>query len=108
MSDSFRAGAASLRLEPPLGLPMVGFIRQPTNSGGYGLPLEVGALAFERAGTRVVLCGVDIVGIGEPEISVLLERVAQATGADPDGIGSIGVGMDCIAAGVLTGCRTGE
>ncbi len=28
MSD-FRAGAASLPLEPPLGLPMVGFIRQP-------------------------------------------------------------------------------
>ena len=65
---SFRAGTASLRLEPPLGLPMVGFIRQPTNSGGYGLPLEVGAIAFERDGTRVVLCGVDVVGIIHPQI----------------------------------------
>ena len=83
---SFRAGTASLRLEPPLGLPMVGFIRQPTNSGGYGLPLEVGALAFERDGTRVVLCGVDIVGIIHPQIEPLIDRVAAVTGAEPAGI----------------------
>lgn len=85
MTD-FRAGAASLPLEPPLGLPMVGFIRQPWNANGYGLPLEVGALAFERGDTRVVVCGVDIVGIVHPEIEPLLARVAAATGADPAGI----------------------
>ena len=84
--SEFRAGAASLPLEPPLGLPMVGFIRQPTNSGGYGLPLEVSALALERSGTRVVLCGVDIVGIIDPQIEPLIDRVAAATGADPAGI----------------------
>jgi len=85
MTD-FRAGAASLALDPPLGLPMVGFIRQPWNANGYGLPLEVGAMAFERDGTRVVLCGVDIVGIVEPQIGALIGRVAAATGADPAGI----------------------
>ena len=85
MSD-FRAGAASLPLEPPLGLPMVGFIRQPWNANGYGLPLEVGALAFERDATRVVLCGVDIVGIVQPQIARLIDRVAAATGAAPPGI----------------------
>lgn len=83
---TFRAGAASLPLEPPLGLPMVGFIRQPWNANGYGLPLEVGAIAFERDDTRVVLCGVDIVGIIHPEIEPLLTRVSAATGADPAGI----------------------
>jgi len=83
---TFRAGAASLPLEPPLGLPMVGFIRQPWNANGYGLPLEVGALAFERGDTRVVLCGVDIVGIVEPQMGPLIERVAGATGASPEGI----------------------
>ena len=77
----FRAGAASLRLEPPLGLPMVGFIRQPWNARGYGLPLEVGALVLERGDTRVVLCGVDIVGIIHPQIEPLLDRVATATEA---------------------------
>ncbi len=85
MSD-FRAGVASLPLEPPLGLPMVGFIRQPWNARGYGLPLEAGALVLERDGKRVVLCGVDVVGIIHPQIEPLLDRVAAATGADPAGI----------------------
>jgi neutral ceramidase len=84
--NDFRAGAASLPLGPPLGLPMVGFIRQPSNARGYGLPLEVGALAFERGDTRVILCGVDIVGIIEPQMEALIGRIAVATGADPAGI----------------------
>ena len=83
---TFRAGAASLPLDPPLGLPMVGFIRQPWNANGYGLPLEVGAIAFERDDTRVVLCGVDIVGIVHPQIEALIGRIAAVTGADPAGI----------------------
>ncbi len=77
---TFRAGAASLPLEPPLGLPMIGFIRQRFGALGYGLPLEVGAIALERGETRVILCGVDIVGIDAPEIAPLLDRVAAATG----------------------------
>jgi neutral ceramidase len=82
----FRAGAVSLPLEPPLGLPMVGFVRQPWNARGYGLPLEVGALVLERGDTRVVLCGVDVVGIVHPQIEPLIDRVAGATGADPAGV----------------------
>jgi len=83
---TFRAGTARLLLEPPLGLPMVGFIRQPWNARGYGLPLEVGALVLERGDTRVVLCGVDVVGIIHPQIEPLLDRVAEATGAEMPGI----------------------
>jgi hypothetical protein len=82
----FRAGAVSLPLEPPLGLPMVGFVRQPWNARGYGLPLEVGALVLERGDTRVVLCGVDVVGIIHPQIEPLIDRVAAAAGADPAGV----------------------
>jgi len=81
-----RAGTARLLLEPPLGLPMVGFIRQPWNAQGYGLPLEVGALVLERGDTRVVLCGADIVGIIHPQIEPLLDRIATATGARVPGI----------------------
>lgn len=84
--NDFRAGAASLSLEPPLGLPMVGFVRQPSNARGYGLPLEVGALALERGGSRVLLCGVDVVGIIHPQIEALIDRIAASTGADPAGI----------------------
>jgi neutral ceramidase len=80
-------GAARVSLEPPLDLPLVGFVRQVHDATGYGLwGLETTAVAVELDGLRVVLCGVDIVGIGEPEVSVLLDRVARATGADPAGI----------------------
>jgi neutral ceramidase len=81
------AGTARLSLEPPLDLPMVGFVRQGSHANGYGrFGLETTAIGLVRDGTRVVLCGVDIVGIGEPEISHLLDRVAAATGAAPAGI----------------------
>lgn len=80
-------GAARLSLEPPLDLPLVGFVRQTHDATGYGrYGLETSAIAMEKDGVRVVLCGVDIVGIGEPEITVLLDRIADATGADPAGI----------------------
>ena len=83
---TFRAGAASLPLEPPLGLPMVGFIRQKYGAQGYGFPLETSAIVLERDSTRVVLCGVDIVGIVSPQVELLIQRVAQATGAAPEGV----------------------
>src|SRR5436190_19306040 len=85
--SEFRAGAARLPLSPPLDLPMVGFVRQPSTATGYGRhELETTAIALESGGTRVVLCGVDIVGIGEPEISRLVARVAAAVGADEAGV----------------------
>jgi len=83
---TFRAGAASLPLEPPLDLPMVGFIRQRQGSQGYGIPLETTAIVLERGATRAVLCGVDIVGITSPQVEALIERVAAATGAAPEGV----------------------
>ena len=87
MSVELLAGAARHSLEPPLGLPLVGFVRQTHDATGYGRwGLETTAIALEQDGRRVVLCGVDIVGIGEPEITALLDRVAEATGADPAGI----------------------
>src|SRR5699024_4055203 len=86
-ADTILVGAARLPLAPPLDLPLVGFVRQTHDATGYGrYPLETTAIALERDGLRVVLCGVDIVGIGEPEVSALLARIADATGADPAGI----------------------
>jgi hypothetical protein len=82
-----RVGVARLPLEPPLDLPLVGFVRQTHDATGYGRwGLETSAIALEKDGLRVVLCGVDIVGIGEPEVTRLLDRIADATDADPAGI----------------------
>jgi hypothetical protein len=83
---TFKAGAASLPLAPPLDLPMVGFIRQRMGAQGYGIPLETTALVLDQGSTRVVLCGVDIVGIPSPQVDNLIDRVAAATGAAPEGV----------------------
>jgi hypothetical protein len=78
-----RAGAARVSLEPPLGLPMVGFVRQWQTADGYGWPLEATALVLESGDTRVALVGVDTCGIQSPEVDVLRDRVGAAIGAPP-------------------------
>ncbi len=85
MSD-FRAGAAASSLAPPLGLPMPGFVRSQDGATGHGLPLEATALVLERDATRVVLCGVDTLGIQSPAVDRIRQRVAEATGAVPAGV----------------------
>ncbi len=79
MTRSFRAGAATLPIAPPLGLPMIGFFRQPSGGTGYGWPLEVTALVCDDGETRTVLCGVDAAIITAPEIDTLRARIAAAT-----------------------------
>lgn len=86
MTASFRAGAASLAIVPPLGLPMIGFFRQPSGGTGYGWPLEVTALVLDDGATRSVLCGVDAAVITAPEIDVLRARIAEATGSELAGV----------------------
>ena len=82
----FRVGAARRDVSPPLGLPMLGFVRRWKPASGYGLPLEVTALALERGETRIVLVGVDTALIGPPEVDELRARIAAATGAPPAGV----------------------
>jgi neutral ceramidase len=77
-----RAGAARISLEPPLGLPMIGFVRMTEPARDYGLPLEATALVLDGE-ARVVLVGVDTLGIQAPEVDRLRERVAEAAGTKP-------------------------
>jgi neutral ceramidase len=78
-----RAGAASLPLDPPLGLPMLGFVRQVHVATGTGWPLETGAVVLEQGDTRVVLCGVDIIGLQAPASDTVIDRIAEVCGCDP-------------------------
>lgn len=77
------AGAAAVSLEPPLGLPMVGFVRRAEPASWSVGDLEATALALEADGRRAVVIGVDNCGIQAPEIDVLRERIADAVGAEP-------------------------
>jgi len=65
---------------------MLGFVRSQQGATGAGLPLEATTLVLEQDTTRVVLCGVDTLGIPGEESDALRARVADATGADPAGV----------------------
>src|ERR1700682_2794934 len=81
-----RAGAASIGIEPPLGLPMLGFGRRQEGAATYGLPLEANVLVLEGDEGRVALCNVDTLGIDAPEVDELRFAVAEAAGASPAGV----------------------
>ncbi len=80
------AGAAALDVRPPLGLPMMGFVRRQGGALGYGLPLEVSAIVLEGDGGRVVLCGVDTIGIPSPEVDEIRSAVAEAAATEVSGV----------------------
>jgi hypothetical protein len=84
--EDFLAGAASCQADPPLGLPISGVVRREGPATSRVAPLEVTAVAFALGSTRVVLCGVDTLGIQAPEVDELRSRIAARTGADPSGI----------------------
>jgi hypothetical protein len=84
--EVFRAGAAACAVDPPLGLPMAGVVRREGPATSRLGSLEVTAAAFSSGTKRVILCGVDTVGIQAPEADEIRRRVASATGADPAGI----------------------
>src|ERR1700733_5769987 len=84
--EKFLAGAAACQVDPPLGLPISGVVRREGPAMARLAPLEVTAAAFASGATRVILCGVDTLGIQAPEVDELRGRIAARTGADPAGI----------------------
>ena len=84
--SNFRTGAASLVVDPPLGLPMCGVVLRPQNAETRIGSLEVTATVFEAGSIRAVVCGVDTLAIQSPEVDELRHRVATATDADPAGV----------------------
>lgn len=66
-----------------MGLPRVGFLRSQEGATTWGLPLETTAVVLEQDDTRVVLCGVDTIGIPTPDVDELRARVAAVAEASP-------------------------
>jgi hypothetical protein len=77
---------ATISIDPPLGLHMVGYIRRYLPAAGYAEPLQVNALVLDNGDNRVVLCGVDNAFIQAPEVDAIRTRIGEAVGADPAGI----------------------
>jgi hypothetical protein len=84
--SAFLAGAASLTVDPPLGLPMSGVVLRDEVAQRRLGTLEVSAAAFQSGSNRVVICGVDTLAIQSPEVDDLRQEVARVTGADPAGV----------------------
>jgi neutral ceramidase len=82
-AEPMLAGAAAAEIAPPLGLPMLGFVRSQEGATRFGLPLEATALVLATDSERVVLCGIDTLGADSPEVDELRERVAEAADAAP-------------------------
>ena len=81
-----RAGAAAVSIRPESPQPMIGFVRRQERASGEGLPLEATALVLADADTRVVLCGVDVIGLPIEMADRLRDRIAAAVGGDPAGV----------------------
>lgn len=74
-----RAGAARVGIAPEQPLPMFGYVRRQTPAEGEGeLPLEATALVLEGDGTRLVLCGVDTLGISVERSDRVRDAIAAA------------------------------
>ena len=81
--NGLAAGAAAVSLEPPLGLPMVGFVRRFEPARASAGDLEATAVVLEGGGTRAVVIGVDTLALQAPVVDALRERVAAAAGCAP-------------------------
>ncbi|MBP1988638.1 hypothetical protein [Paenibacillus eucommiae] len=55
-----RVGAAVLPITPPLGIDMLGFVNRMRAGTGYGEPMEVGAIAVESGGQRIIIVSIDM------------------------------------------------
>jgi hypothetical protein len=81
-----RAGAATIGIDPPLGLPMLGFVRRQEGATTYGLPLEANVLVLDGDEGRVALCNVDTLGLDAPEVDELRDAVAEASRSSRAGV----------------------
>lgn len=86
VDEAFRAGASACLVDPPIGLPISGVVRREGPAMARLASLEVTAAAFSSGATRVVLCGVDTLGIQAPEADELRRRISAKTGAGPAGV----------------------
>ena len=62
LASDFQAGAASIDITPPAGVPMAGYYYVRYNEGTHD-PLHAKALVFEKDGRKAALVALDLIGI---------------------------------------------
>ena len=84
--SSLRAGAARVKLDPPVGLAMIGYGNRVGRSTGVHDDIAANALVLDDGGAKVAIVGVDVLAIGIRIADDIRNRVAADTGIPADSI----------------------
>src|ERR1019366_5502964 len=80
------AGAARVKLDPPVGLAMIGYGNRVGRNAGVHDDLAAQALVLNDGGAKVAIAGVDVLALGIRIADDVRERVAASTGIPADSI----------------------
>ena len=81
-----RAGAARVKLDPPVGLAMLGYGGRVGPNNGVHDDLAAQALVLDDGANKIAIVGVDLLAIGARIADDIRERVAARTGIPADSI----------------------
>ncbi|MCF8566823.1 neutral/alkaline non-lysosomal ceramidase N-terminal domain-containing protein [Alicyclobacillus tolerans] len=77
-----RAGSTSVDITPPLGVPIGGNVRQDKAARGVHDPLQANILVVESQSGRVVLIGLDLLGVTKELVDSLRAEIDRRCGID--------------------------
>src|SRR5260370_13175259 len=80
------AGAARIKLDPPLGLAMVGYGNRVGRATGVHDELAAQAIVLSDGASKVAIAGVDVLAIGKRIADDIRERVAAKSDLPADAI----------------------
>src|SRR5271168_1438342 len=80
------AGAARIKLDPPLGLAMAGYGNRVGRATGVHDDLAAQAIVLSDGANKVVIVGVDVLAIGQRIADDIRERVAAKSDIAADAI----------------------
>lgn len=81
-----QAGAARVKLEPPIGLSMIGYGGRAGRASGVHDDLAAQALVIGDGARKIALCGVDVLAIGIRVADEIRARVAAESDIEADAI----------------------
>jgi neutral ceramidase len=82
----FYAGAARVKLDPPVGLAMLGYGNRVGRNNGVHDDLAAQALVLSDGASKVAIVGVDLLAIGTRIADDIRDRAAATTGISADSI----------------------
>src|SRR5260370_20063541 len=80
------AGAARIKLDPPLGLAMVGYGNRVGRATGVHDELAAQAIVLSDGASKVAIAGVDVLALGKRIADDIRERVAAKSDLSADAI----------------------